>query len=60
MTLFLAQPTRQPEPGKCPRCGSRERKDFTIHGGQSIRRDCARCGHTLGFPVWYGQKEPQE
>ena len=40
----------------CPRCGSREFRDFPIHGGASVRRDC-RCGRTLDFPVWAPEAE---
>jgi hypothetical protein len=25
-----------------------------IHGGRSIRRDCADCGAFIEFQVWYG------
>lgn len=39
-------------PGACDRCGSDQYEDFPIHGGQSIRRDCAQCGLTLGFSKW--------
>jgi len=35
-------------------CGSTTWRDFPIHGGQSVRRDCGRCGKFLAFPVWYG------
>lgn len=37
------------------RCGSTTWCDVPIHGGQSIRRDCGRCGRFLDFPVWYGK-----
>jgi len=36
------------------RCGSTTWRDVPIHDGQSIRRDCGRCGKFMGFPVWYG------
>lgn len=36
----------------CQKCGSQEFIDVTIHGGNSVRRDCAKCGRTAGFPVW--------
>jgi len=39
------------------RCGSTTWRDVPIHGGRSVRRDCARCGRFLGFPVWKGEKE---
>lgn len=34
------------------RCGSSTWRDVPIHGGQSVRRDCRRCGRFLEFPVW--------
>ena len=37
------------------RCGSSEWIDTPIHNGQSLRRDCARCGRHIGFPWWYGK-----
>lgn len=37
------------------RCGSTTWRDMPIHGGQSIRRDCSRCGRFLYFLVWYGK-----
>jgi hypothetical protein len=36
------------------RCGSTTWRDVPIHGGQSVRRDCRRCGRFLDFSVWYG------
>jgi len=36
------------------RCGATTWRDVPIHGGQSVRRDCGRCGRFLDFPVWYG------
>ncbi len=51
------QPNRdRPASGNEPicRCGSATWRDVSIHGGQSIRRDCARCGKFLSFPQWYG------
>ena len=39
---------------RCDRCRSTEYRDVSIHGGRSVRRDCARCGRFLDFPVWYG------
>ena len=46
-------------PGICDRCGSDQHKDFPIHGGRSIRRDCGQCGRTLGFPQWQPTQEPR-
>ncbi len=42
----------------CSRCSSTEFRDTPIHDGQSVRRDCAICNRTLGFPVWYGVEQP--
>jgi len=39
----------------CRICKSARFRDVPIHGGQSIRRDCALCGKFHGFPVWYGE-----
>ena len=36
----------------CPKCGSASYVDHPAHRGRSIRRDCGRCNHTIGFPVW--------
>ena len=41
--------------GAVCRCGSTMWRDVPIHGGQSVRRDCGRCGRFLDFPVWYGK-----
>ena len=37
------------------RCGSTGWRDVPIHDGQSVRRDCDRCGRFLDFLVWYGK-----
>ncbi len=37
------------------RCGSTTWRDFPIHGGQSVRRDCERCGRFIDFPIWHGR-----
>ena len=38
----------------CARCGSSEFRDVPIHGGRSMRRDCARCQRFVEFTVWCG------
>jgi hypothetical protein len=38
------------------RCGSTTFRDIPIHGGQSVRRDCGRCGRFIEFPMWYGKE----
>jgi hypothetical protein len=43
----------------CPRCGSSDYRDFPVHGGDSIRRDCARCDLCLYYPIWGGTPQPQ-
>jgi hypothetical protein len=42
---------------KCPRCGFDKYIDAPIHNGESLRRDCARCHRTVGFPIWYGKPQ---
>jgi hypothetical protein len=37
------------------RCGSTTWRDVPIHGGQSLRRDCAACRRFIKFAVWYGR-----
>jgi hypothetical protein len=52
--LALLQPAAPDAIPVC-RCGSPSWRDVAIHGGQSVRRDCAHCGRFIMFPVWYGQ-----
>lgn len=42
----------QPAGFICDRCGSTAYRDSEIHGGKSIRRDCAACNRTVGSPTW--------
>ena len=37
------------------RCGSHRYVDVPIHGGQSLRRDCADCSRFIAFVLWYGR-----
>ena len=39
---------------RCRKCGSTEFRDVPIHDGRSVRRDCAKCGRFLAFPLWHG------
>ena len=48
----VSDPASRAEP-VC-RCGSTTWRDVPIHSGQSIRRDCGRCGRFIEFPIWYG------
>jgi hypothetical protein len=51
-----ATPKNRPAAGQAIcRCGSTRWQDIPIHGGQSLRRDCERCGRFIDFPVWYGK-----
>ena len=50
-----AQHAAQKPTGPVCRCGSTTWRDVPIHGGQSVRRDCGRCGRFLDFPVWHGK-----
>ena len=36
----------------CRRCGSRKVVDEPIHGGKSLRRECADCQAFIAFPQW--------
>lgn len=38
-------------------CGSTTWREVVIHVGRSVRRDCARCGRFIDFPLWYGKLE---
>lgn len=42
----------------CDRCGSPETVSQEIHGGQSVRLDCAACGRFRKFTVWQGVQMP--
>lgn len=52
---WLEAPTL-PADAVCP-CGSTTWRDVPIHHGQSVRRDCAKCGRFIEFPIWYGKNE---
>lgn len=45
----FADPTPRDE---CERCGGRQMVDVKIHGGASLRRDCAICGRFNGWARW--------
>src|SRR5262245_47685583 len=49
--------TPKPTKAVC-RCAGTAWCDVPIHGGQSVRRDCADCGRFLDFPVWHGEHLP--
>lgn len=38
----------------CNNCNASIFIDYEIHGGDSVRRDCAHCGRTLCFTKWLG------
>jgi hypothetical protein len=44
--------------GCCDRCGATATIDASIHGGESVRQDCARCGRHRRFSKWYGKEMP--
>ena len=62
-TLFSDPPTPPATSSsplvECDHCGFEKFIDTVLkhepHNGQSVRRDCARCKLTMGFPVWYGK-----
>lgn len=41
--------------GAC-RCGCLDWVGVAIHGGASLRRDCARCGRFREFVRWHGRR----
>ena len=43
---------------RCDRCGAAETVTVVIHGGASVRQDCARCGRFRKFTTWYGVEMP--
>jgi hypothetical protein len=43
---------------RCDRCRSTETVEQTIHGGRSVRLDCAACGRFRKFVVWNGDPMP--
>lgn len=55
-TVLIKTKEALPSKAVCP-CGSTSWLDAPIHNGRTIRRNCARCGRFLGFPVWYGKPE---
>ncbi|WP_146449869.1 TubC N-terminal docking domain-related protein [Bythopirellula polymerisocia] len=52
---FLKPVTQPQQSRSICRCSGTTWRDVAIHGGQSVRRDCGRCGRFLSFPVWYGK-----
>jgi hypothetical protein len=42
----------------CDRCRSTETVSQQIHGGRSVRLDCAACGRFRKFTVWHGVTMP--
>ncbi len=55
LPVALRNPPAAPTAPVC-RCGSTTWRDVPIHGGESVRRDCAGCRRFIGFPVWYGKE----
>jgi hypothetical protein len=53
--LLTAPPAARHPPGACDRCGGISFRDTPIHDGASTRRDCAKCGRFISFPLWYGK-----
>lgn len=55
----LAQIVLEPEPQQspCKRCGNRTTYLAIIHAGESLRRDCAKCGRFIDFPSWHNRED---
>jgi len=43
---------QEPQATPCRRCGGRQTYLAVIHGGESLRRDCASCGRFRDFAAW--------
>ena len=57
--VAISDAPAKPTKAMC-RCGGATWRDVPIHGGQSVRRDCGRCGRFLDFSVWYGKNARQK
>ena len=53
-TVAAGDAPAEPKKAVC-RCGSTTWRDVPIHGGESVRRDCGRCGRFLSFSIWYNK-----
>ena len=42
--------------GCCPKCKGHDFVDVAIHGGKTIRRDCAVCNKFRCFVYWGGKR----
>lgn len=47
----------EPSPAPCRRCGNRQTYLAVIHSGESLRRDCAKCGRFVDFVAWHNREE---
>ncbi len=56
-TTQMAEEPTDPDSPRCLRCGSADYRDILIHEGRSGRRDCARCGRFIDFPMWLGRDD---
>ncbi len=47
----------EPQENPCRRCGNRKTYLAILHAGESLRRDCAKCGRFYDFPSWHNREE---
>lgn len=54
-----AQIILEPEPQQspCRRCGNLTTYLAILHAGESLRRDCAKCGRFIDFPSWHNRAQ---
>lgn len=50
----------QAQEAPCCRCGSRQTCLAKIHGGESLRRDCASCGRFREFAAWKEKEKAKQ
>jgi hypothetical protein len=55
LAKIVLEPGQQVSP--CRRCGNRTTYLAILHAGESLRRDCAKCGRFIDFPSWHNRED---
>jgi hypothetical protein len=55
LAQIVLEPEQQESP--CRRCGNRTTYLAILHAGESLRRDCAKCGRFIDFPSWHNRED---